>query len=149
MPHQLDPVERTATDLMEKYAIPCTRLALAITYIWFGALKLSGKSPVADLVAKTVYFLPKKVVVPLMGIWELAIGFGLLFRVALRPTLILFFLQIAGTFSVLVVRPQEAFQEGNPLLLTKTGEFVLKNLILLAAGVAVASTAHRERENIN
>jgi hypothetical protein len=34
----------------------------------------------------------------------------------------------------------------NPLLLTKDGEFILKNLVLLAAGLAVGGEAYREGE---
>ncbi len=143
------PAERRAVGFMEDWAIPLLRLSLAVTYLWFGALKLAGKSPVADLVAKTVFFLPKRIVVPLMGIWEMAIGFGLLLRFPLRLTLVAFFAQLAGTFTVLFVRPQDAFQEGNPLLLTDKGEFVVKNLVLASAGLAVGSRLNRKSERVD
>jgi len=55
-------------------------------------------------------------------------------------------LQMAGTFLVLVLRPELAFQSGNPLLLTVTGEFVIKNLVLIAAGLVIGSTVHRAQE---
>jgi hypothetical protein len=42
-----------------------------------------------------------------------------------------------GIFLVLVMRPETAFQGGNPLLLTMEGEFMIKNLVLIAAGLAV------------
>lgn len=80
--------------------------------------------------------------------WEVALGIALLFRFYLRLTLLLFFLQLAGTFLVLIVHPEEAFQNGNPLMLTQTGEFVVKNLVLLSAGIAVGSTVRRGREPI-
>jgi putative oxidoreductase len=44
-----------------------------------------------------------------------------------------------GTFLVLVVQPDIAFQEANPLLLTTEGEFVIKNLVLLSAGLLIGS----------
>lgn len=65
---------------------------------------------------------------------------GLLTGIALRLTLLLFWLQIAGTFLVLVLRPEVSFQRNNPLLLTMTGEFVVKNLVLIAAGLVIGST---------
>lgn len=40
---------------------------------------------------------------------------------------------------VFLVLPQVAFSKGNPLLLTVEGEFVAKNLVLLAAGLVVGS----------
>ena len=141
--------ERRAVGFMEDWAIPLLRLSLAVTYLWFGALKLAGKSPVADLVARTAFFLPRRIVVPLMGVWEMAIGLGLLIRFPLRLTLAAFFAQLAGTFMVLFVRPQDAFQEGNPLLLTDKGEFVIKNLVLASAGLAVGSRLHRKSERVD
>jgi uncharacterized membrane protein YphA (DoxX/SURF4 family) len=122
---------------MDRYAITCSRLALAVVYIWFGALKLTGDSPVADMVQKTAIFLPRRLSVPFMGLWELTIGIGLLLRVALRPTLLLLVLQIAGTFLVVVLHPGEVFRNGNPLVLTERGEFLLKNLVILSAALAV------------
>ena len=44
-----------------------------------------------------------------------------------------------GTFLVFLLLPDLTFQDGNPLLLTTEGEFVLKNLVLLSAGLVVGS----------
>ncbi len=38
-----------------------------------------------------------------------------------------------------LVLPDVAFQDGNPLKLTVEGEFVVKNLVLLTAGLVVAA----------
>jgi uncharacterized membrane protein YkgB len=139
-------VDRTLVRFMASWGITLLRVALGIVFVWFGALKLVGRSPVADLVAQTVYWIPPAVVVPVLGVWEVVVGLGLLARVALRVVLFLFWLQMAGTFLVLVVRPDIAFQSGNPLLLTVPGEFVIKNLVLIAAGLVIGSTAARPRE---
>lgn len=40
---------------------------------------------------------------------------------------------------MLVVQPDVAFQDGNPLMLTTGGEFVVKNLVLLSAGLIIGS----------
>jgi len=120
------------------------RVCLGIVFAWFGALKVAGRSPVEALVAQTVSWVAPDVFLPLLGIWEIAVGLGLLFRMALRTTLFLFWLQMAGTFLVLVLRPDLAFQQGNPLLLTTEGEFVVKNLVLIAAGIVVGSTVRHK-----
>lgn len=138
-------VDRSLIKFMTTYGILLLRVALAITFIWFGALKIIGGSPVADLVSATVYWFPAAVFVPVLGIWEVLVGLGLLFRVVLRLTLLLFWLQLAGTLLVLVLHPELAFQHGNPLLLTMTGEFVIKNLVLIAAGIVIGSTVPRTR----
>jgi len=116
------------------------RLALGLVFLWFGALKVVGRSPVEELVAQTVPFVPQAVLVPLLGVWEVTVGLGLITGLFLRLVLLLFWAQMAGTFLVLVVQPEIAFQGANPLLLTTEGEFVIKNLVLVAAGLVVAST---------
>ena len=74
-------------------------------------------------------------------------GLGLLFGVVQRLTLFLFWLQLSGTFLVLVLRPDIAFQGGNPLLLTVEGEFVIKNIVLIAGGIVVGGTVRRSDIN--
>ncbi|MBI4277585.1 MAG: DoxX family protein [Armatimonadetes bacterium] len=85
---------------MSAYGIRLLRIALAVTFIWFGALKIAGVSPVADLVAATVYWVNPKVFVPFLGWWEAAVGLGLLIGVAPRLVLLLFWLQIRESFPV-------------------------------------------------
>lgn len=138
--HRLD--ERLV-QFMAIHSVRLIRISLAIIFIWFEMLKVIGRSPVADLVAQTVSWVSPKFFVPFLGIWEMVVGLGLLFDLALRLTLFLFWLQLAGTFLVLVLRPEVAFQGGNPLLLTVEGEFVIKNLVLIASGLVIGSTVWR------
>ncbi len=139
--YQLD--ERV-TKFMKQHGIRLLRLSLGLVFLWFGVLKVIGKSPVADLIAETVYWVSPQVFIPFLGVWEIVVGLGLFFKVALRITLFLFWLQMAGTFLVLILRPDIAFQHGNPLLLTTEGEFVIKNLVLITAGLVVGSTVDQK-----
>jgi putative oxidoreductase len=136
----LDRMDQKIVGFMSSYAILIIRISLGIVFVWFGLLKVVGVSPVFDLASHVVYWLPAELFVPLLGIWEIAIGVGLLLGKALRVILSLLFLQLAGTFLVLIILPGAAFQGGNPLFLTTEGEFVIKNLVLIAAGVAVGGT---------
>ena len=130
---------------MAAWGIRLLRICLGVVFIWFGALKALGHSPVVSLVIAVVPWFPPNVFVPVLGVWEILVGVGLLFAVALRLTLFLFWLQMAGTFLVLVAKPDIAFQGGNPLLLTTEGEFVIKNLVLIAAGLVVGGTVRENR----
>lgn len=136
----LDRLDKKVVWFMSSYATLIIRISLGIVFVWFGLLKVIGTSPVYDLASQVVYWLPPELFVPLLGIWEVAIGIGLLLGKALRVILSLLFIQLAGTFLVLILRPETAFQQGNPLLLTVEGEFVVKNLVLIAAGLAVGGT---------
>lgn len=133
-------VDQGMIRFMRTQGVSLIRVSLAVVFIWFGALKVLGVSPVHDLVARTVYWVSPERFIPFLGLWEVAVGLGLLFAVALRLTLFLFWLQLAGTFLVLLVLPDIAFQHGNPLLLTTEGEFVVKNLVLITAGLVIGGT---------
>jgi len=136
-------LDHAMVGFMAARGVGALRTTLAVVFIWFGALKVAGVSPVADLVAGTVYWLRPDAFIPFLGVWEIVVGLGLLWGAALRLVLLLFWLQMAGTFLVLVVRPEIAFQSGNPLLLTVAGEFVIKNLVLIAAGLVIGSTVRQ------
>jgi uncharacterized membrane protein YkgB len=140
---RLDALDSRIAGWMERWGVTVLRIALGVVFVWFGALKVIGKSPVDELVRETAYFLPGDFVVLAIGVWEIIIGLGLLFPVALRLTLLMFWAQMAGTFLVLIVHPGLSFQDGNPLLLTVEGEFVTKNLVLMAAGLVIGSQVRR------
>jgi putative oxidoreductase len=139
----IDRLDDAVAGFLERYDITLLRLALAVVFIWFGVLKVIDRSPVEDLVKDTIYFLPEDTFFIVLGVWEIVIGIGLLIPVALRLTLLLFWLQMAGTFLSLIILPDRAFQDGNPFLLDVTGEFIVKNLVLIAAGLVIGSTVRR------
>ena len=139
----IDTIDGAVTTVLDRYGITALRIALGLVFIWFGMLKVIDRSPVEDLVKDTIYFLPQDTFFVALGVWEIIIGIGLLIPVALRLTLLLFWLQMAGTFLSLIILPGRAFQDGNPLLLTVTGEFIIKNLVLIAAGLVIGSTVGR------
>jgi putative oxidoreductase len=143
LPGAVDRLDRRIVAFLRRWGIPVLRVSLGLVFVWFGALKIFQVSPVADLVARTVYWVDPSWFVPVLGGVEVVIGLGLLVARALRTVLALFWLQMLGTFLVLVVQPDVAFQRGNPLLLTVEGEFVVKNLVLLSAGMVVGSTVRR------
>lgn len=143
VPEWLQRFDRAFIHAMRRWGFAIIRMTLGLVFAWFGALKVfAGGGPAQELVAQTVYWLPADAVVPALGIVELIIGIGMITGYAIRLVLGLFFLQMAGTFLVLVIRPDIAFESGNLLRLTLVGEFVVKNLVLFAAGVALAGRVH-------
>jgi uncharacterized membrane protein YkgB len=121
---------------MNRWSISILRVALAIVFIWFGTLKVLDQSPVEELVRSSFVSLPFEFPFTWLGIMEIAIGTGLLLKVALRFTLLLLWLMLFGTFSSLILNPDLFFGD-SILLLTTEGEFVIKNLVLLAAGLVI------------
>ncbi len=145
---RLHTLDSRVSGFFRRWGVPALRVSLAVVFIWFGALKVFGVTPVTELVANTVYWFDPDWVVPALGVVEIVVGLGLLFQVAMRAVLGLFFLQMIGTFLVFVLQPEVAFQDGNPLLLTVEGEFVLKNLVLIAAGMVIAGTVEIDKGSL-
>ena len=115
------------------------RGSLGITFVWFGGLKLAGEPTLpAALIAAITPFLDPAVSVPIVGAFEIVLGIGLLLGRGMPAVLGAAALQLSGTFLVLLLRPDVAFVDGNPLLLSVEGEYVIKNLVLLAATASLA-----------
>ena len=130
------------TDVLRRASLMLLRASLAVTFIWFGALKVAGTTPVANLVADTVTWIPGVDAgwfVPALGLFDVALGVALLTGRAMRATRAMLVGHLIGTFLVLVVQPEVAFQDGNPLLLTTEGEFVVKNLVLISGLLVLAA----------
>jgi len=123
---------------LERLSLPILRFSLAIIFIWFGALKPFGQSPAVELVTKTVYWFDPQIFIPILGVWEIAIGVCLLFRPLLRVGLFLLAVQMPGTFLPLVLLPEICFTTF-PFDLTLEGQYIVKNLVLIGAGLVVGS----------
>lgn len=135
---------------LRRIAVPVLRISLGAVFLWFGALKIAGASPVEGLVATTVPWVDPDLLVPGLGVVEAAVGVGLLVGRLVRIVLLVLVLQLVGILFLLVIRPDAMFQSGNPLLLTEEGEFVVKNVVLLAAGFVVGANlwpGHRWKES--
>ena len=136
---RIEAYDRTIRELLGRASPLLLRISLAVVFVWFGALKVAGVSAVGGLVAATVPFLDSAWFVPVLGVAEIMIGMAFATGRLLRVVLPVFAAHMVGTFLVLIALPDVAFQGANPLVLTAVGEFVVKNLVLLTAGLVVAS----------
>lgn len=122
-----------------RYGVPFLRLAIGIVFIWFGILKTMGDlSPAFELIAATVYWLTPEIIVPLLGLWEIAIGICFLVPALTRLGLFLLALQMPGTFLPLVLLPSVCFTVF-PFGLTLEGQYIVKNLVIIGAALVIGS----------
>jgi len=117
------------------------RLSLALVFLWFGALKIVGASPVVGLISATLPWADPHIAVGALGVFEAVLGVGLLTGRAQRLLLLALAAHLAGTFLTFLVAPGLMVQHHNPLLLTADGEFVLKNLVLITAALLLVTRA--------
>jgi len=121
---------------LNKFSMPALRISLGIVFFWFGALKIFGESPANDVITKTIYWFNPDIFIPVLGVWESIIGICLLVPSFIRVGLFLLALQMPGTFLPLILLPEVCFQSV-PFNLTLEGQYIVKNLVLIGAAMAV------------
>jgi uncharacterized membrane protein YphA (DoxX/SURF4 family) len=145
-------IDRRITAWMSWYGLLFLRFGLGTIFLWFGLLKffpnLSQPGELA-LATKTLDTLSFGLVKPdvarvLLGIWETAIGLGLLSNMFMRTTLLLLFVQMAGTVTPLVLFPDDTWQQF-PFVMTLEGQYIVKNIVLVGAGFVIGAQVRGER----
>jgi uncharacterized membrane protein YphA (DoxX/SURF4 family) len=142
---EFDRIDRRITSWMADHGLLLLRLALGIVFLWFGALKLvPGASPAEVLAGQTIERLteglvPRATALPILAVWEVAIGVGLLIGRGMRITLLLLFVQMLGTITPLVLFPSETFTNF-PWAPTLEGQYIIKNVVLVSAAIVLGAT---------
>ncbi len=138
-------LDRAITFWMAKNGLPVLRVGLGIVFFWFGALKLfPGMSPAEDLVRNTTYFMDPDIFQPVLAVWEMLIGLGFLTGRFMRLTILLLFAQMGGTILPLFVLP-EVVWTSFPFGLTLEGQYIIKNMVIIGAALALGGTVRGGR----
>jgi uncharacterized membrane protein YphA (DoxX/SURF4 family) len=145
-----DRIDSHITRWMADHGITLLRVSLGVIFLWFGVLKFfPGVSPADELATRTISTLSFGLVQPdisrpVLALWECAIGLGLITGTFLRGTLLLLFAQMLGTITPLVLFPVETWKEF-PLVPTLEGQYIIKNMVLVSAGLVIGATVRGGR----
>jgi len=138
-------IDTAITRWMARYGVVLLRISLGIIFFWFGVLKFfPSLSPAQDLATRTIEVLTFGLVkpdvsLPVLAAWECLIGLGLISGRFMRVTLLLLFVQMAGTITPLFLFPSESFTQF-PYAPTLEGQYIIKNLVLISAGLVIGAT---------
>ena len=141
-------LEENVSSFLRKRIALILRISLGITYSWFGLLKFfPGLSPAEGMASSTMALLTLGLVNPSISIkilaaWEVLIGLGFITGKFLRLTILLFLLQMIGAMSPLFLLPAETFTR-LPYAPTLEGQYIIKNLVLVAAALSVWASLPR------
>ena len=130
---------------MASHGLFFTRIAMGVVFIWFGALKPLQLSPAQALVENVTFWIPIPNFVLFLGIWEVVIGVCFLFERTLRAAIILLFLHMPGTLLPFFVLPEQCFVHF-PFALTLEGQYIVKNLVLVAAALVIGGTIRLQNQ---
>lgn len=139
----LQEAENRTIQKLQQFSVPLLRIAIGLVFVWFGALKVANVTPLADFVANTLPWFDRAWVVPLLGGFEIVLGLALLAGRFLTIVCAALVAHLTGTFLSVAMQPDVVFQHGNPLMLTTEGEFVVKNIVFIAAGLVIAARYRR------
>lgn len=150
LPGFLEPIDLRITRWMARHGVVLLRVALGVVFVWFGFLKLfPGLSPAQTLAIDTINVLTfglmsAGVSIVLLATLEVVIGLGLISGKFMRLTLFLLAFQMLGAASPLLIFPGEAFTVF-PYAPTLEGQYIIKNLVLVSAGIVIGATVRGGR----
>jgi uncharacterized membrane protein YphA (DoxX/SURF4 family) len=142
---RFDRTDRRITGWMADHGLMLLRIALGVVFFWFGVLKLiPDASPAEALAGQTIGRLtgglvPAATAVPVLALWEVAIGLGLFIGRGMRVTLLLLFVQMLGTITPLFLFPGETFSQF-PWAPTLEGQYIIKNVVIVSAAIVLGAT---------
>ncbi len=142
---RLNKLDNLAARFMAKHSIALLRIRVGIVFFWFGFLKFfPSLSPAEELAARTIEtmtfgLIKENISLPILALWECAIGVGLITGKFLRVTLLLLFAQMSGTIMPLFLFPDETFTRF-PYAATLEGQYIIKNMVLVSAGLVMWAT---------
>ncbi|MFW5697172.1 MAG: DoxX family membrane protein [Fimbriimonadaceae bacterium] len=145
-----DRIDAAIVRWLGRWSVPVLRVSLGIVFLWFGALKLApGLSPAEALATDTIRLMSFGLVEGsgvgvALGVVEVLIGLSLAFGFALRLTLLALLVQMIGTFAPLLLFPILTFTLP-PYAPTMEGQYILKNLVLVAAALVIGSSVRPRR----
>jgi uncharacterized membrane protein YphA (DoxX/SURF4 family) len=130
--------------VLTAHSVTALRISLGLVFLGFGVLKFfPGVSPAQELVERTIDALTFGLVGPeaallMTAIMETVIGLTLLTGKFLRSGLVLLAGAFVGIMSPLVLFYDELFPAGGP---TIEAQYVLKDIVLVAAAAVIGATA--------
>ena len=147
---KLHRAETRFTTWLVAHSLWLLRVSLGAIFLLFGVLKfVPGLSPAQDLATRTTDVLsfglvPAGLSIVVIAALECTIGLGLISGRRMRLVLTLLGFQMIGAMSPLFLFPGELF--GGPFHApTLEGQYVIKDVVLISAGLVLGATVHGGR----
>lgn len=131
-------IEKRGTDIL--------RISVGIVFFWFGFLKFFiDTSPAEEIASRTISLITfdlKKpdVSMPLLAVLECLIGMGLLTKKYMEYAIPVMYFQMAGTLLPLIIFPDDTWEKF-PFVPTLLGQYIIKNAVLISAGIVLGAIA--------
>ena len=135
----IDRINIRISQFSAKWGVLFLRYSIGLIFIWFGGLKFFNLSPAEELVASTMNWIPPKVLIPTLALWEVIIGITMYIRPLLKVSIFLLLMQMVGTFFPLFILPKVCFID-IPFVPTLEGQYIIKNVIIISAALVIGGS---------
>ena len=115
------------------------RYSMALILLWIGGLKFADPSPVVGLLQASFSFLASNQVVYLLGLVEVILAILLAAGIGVRYVGLAVMGLFVGTLAIFLIAPAVTYGDRGFPFLSLPGEFLLKDLVLMAAAMALVA----------
>ncbi|MBA3757673.1 hypothetical protein H0X09_02310 [Candidatus Saccharibacteria bacterium] len=148
---ELSKIDLKLIGWFRRFFQPTARVALFVIFFWFGALKLFDLSPAGPLgialVAQTFGVDHFNFLYKILAVYECLIGVLFLFPKLTRLVIPLLLLHMIIVSAPLLIVPELAWT--GYLVPTLEGQYIIKNLAIVALGIGIAAQTNPLGKNTN
>ncbi len=138
---KISEIDTKLINFFRRISMPVARFGLFVVFFYFGLLKVLGLSPASGLVQNlfehTIPWMAFSTFLVLFGLFECLIGILFILPKMERVVIPLLFLHMITTFMPLFVLPEVTWS--GFLVPTLEGQYIIKNLVIIAAAVCIAA----------
>ena len=140
----LSKTDRIIIETLQKISAPLARGALFVVFFWFGILKIFIVSPANPLIEalqkQALPFMSFHSFIVLFGLYEMIIGVLFLVPHLERVAIAFLIPHLMTTILPLIFLPALTWQ--NFLVPTLEGQYIIKNLVIVALAFSIAAHLH-------
>jgi uncharacterized membrane protein YkgB len=141
---KLERIDISIISFLRRISLPLARCALFLVFFWFGLLKVIGASPagpmVLDLLNATMPFISPESFMVLFGLFEMVIGLTFLIPRLERLAIALLIPHMISTILPLILLPAMTWESS--FVPTLEGQYIIKNILIIALAFGIASQLH-------
>ncbi|MES2470869.1 MAG: hypothetical protein V4526_01395 [Patescibacteria group bacterium] len=134
-------IDHQILNFLQRISVPLARFSLFVIFFWFGLLKVIGESPAGEMVeslfTQTISFMSFPTFMLLFAWFEVLIGILFLIPKATRLVFLLLIIHMITTLGPLIMLPEMTW--AGFLIPTMEGQYIIKNLVIIATAIAVAA----------
>lgn len=145
---KLEIFDEKVINFSRKWGMPFSRFAIFVVYFYFGALKVFELSPASPLVsallAQTMPWISPDAFLVAFGLLEMLIGIIFLIPHLERLAVFALVIHLVTTAMPLFILPAIAWSSF--LVPTLEGQYIIKNILLVALALGILSHLHTHKE---